>query len=225
MQFEGFSPDTLKFLEELQENNNKIWFEERRSEYEHLILEPLRKLVIDLAPLMNSIDPMIEIEPAVNKTISRIFRDTRFSKDKRVFRDHMWVTFKHPRKDWNDRPSWWFEIMPQGFSFGMGFYQASPKTTLAFRNKIDSDVSAFRELIDFFPGNPKFRLKGDMYIKTFNYFLPAEIKTWYQRKNMYLICKRPVEDILFSSDLINYISKGFEQLIPLYNYWLEISPD
>ena len=225
MKFEGFSPLAFQFLEELQANNNKEWFEERRSEYEELILTPLRRIVFDLGPLMYSIDPLIEIQPAVNKTISRIYRDTRFSKDQRVFRDHMWITFKHPRADWNDRPSWWFEIMPSGFTFGMGFYQASPKTTLAFRQKIDRNVDEFKKVIAFFPGKPKFRLRGDMYKKTFNYFLPQEIQTWYQRRNMYVICKRPIEDILFSPGLVDYISKGFEQLIPLYHYWLEVSPD
>jgi uncharacterized protein (TIGR02453 family) len=223
MQFEGFLPEALRFLQDLQVNNNdKEWFETRRAEYESLILNPMRKLVMDLSPTMLNIDPEIEIRPVINKTISKIYRDTRFSKDKSMFRSNMWINFKHPTKDWHDMPTWWIEIKPDGYTYGMGFYQASATTTLMFRDRIESDQSAFKKVIEFFPGRPKFRLEGDIYKRRFNYFLPEDIQKWYQRKNMYLICKRPIEDILFSGELVEYISKRFTELAPLYHYWLDV---
>ena len=61
MQFEGFLPEALRFLQDLQVNNNdKEWFETRRAEYESLILNPMRKLVMDLSSTMLNIDPEIE---------------------------------------------------------------------------------------------------------------------------------------------------------------------
>jgi uncharacterized protein (TIGR02453 family) len=224
MQFEGFLPEALRFLQDLQVNNNdKEWFETRRAEYESLILNPMRKLVMDLSPTMLDIDPEIEIRPDINKTISKIYRDTRFSKDKSMFRSNMWINFKHPTKNWHDMPTWWIEIKPDAYTYGMGFHQASATTTLKFRDRIESDQSAFKKVIKFFPGRPKFRLEGDIYKRKFNYFLPEDIQKWYQRKNMYLICKRPIEDILFSGEFVEYISKRFTELAPLYHYWLEVS--
>jgi uncharacterized protein (TIGR02453 family) len=224
MQFEGFMPEALQFLQDLQINNNdKEWFETRHAEYESLILNPMRKLVMDLSPTMLNIDSEIEIRPDINKTISKIYRDTRFSKDKSMFRSNMWINFKHPTKDWHDMPTWWIEIKPDGYTYGMGFYQASATTTLMFRDRIETDQSAFKKVIKFFPGRPKFRLEGEIYKRRFNYFLPEDIQKWYQRKNMHVICKRPIEDILFSGELVEHISKRFTELAPLYHYWLEVS--
>ena len=224
MQFNGFSPEALQFLQDLQVNNNdKVWFETRRTEYDFLILNPMRKLVMDLSPTMLNIDPEIEIRPDINKTISKIYRDTRFSKDKTLFRSNMWINFKHPTQGWHDMPTWWIEIKPDGYTYGMGFYQASATTMQAFRDRIECDQTAFKKVIKFFPGKPKFRLEGDLYKRIFNYFLPEDIQKWYQRKNMYLICKRPIEDILFSNKLVEHIAKRFNEMAPLYHYWLEVS--
>ncbi|MEA2077041.1 MAG: DUF2461 domain-containing protein [Candidatus Marinimicrobia bacterium] len=223
MQFNGFLPDAQQFLRDLGENNNKDWFEQRRHDYETLILIPLRKLVMDLSITMQEIDPELELRPVVNKTISRIYRDTRFSKDKSTFRTNMWINFKQSSTGWHDMPSWWIELKPDGYTYGMGFYQASATTMQAFRDRIESNQSLFRQVIDFYPGRPRFRLEGEMYKRKFNYFLPEDIQKWYQRKNMYLICKRPNDDILYSHKLVDHIAERFRELEPLYHYWMEVS--
>ena len=223
MQFDGFKPEALKFLRDLEHNKNKEWFESRRHEYEALILTPLRKLVMDLSPAMSDIDPYLELRPVVNKTISRIYRDTRFSKDKRLFRNHMWITFKQPRLNWYDMPSWWFEIMPTGYTFGMGFYQASPETMHTFRKMISTDLSGFRKTISFYPGKPAFELEGAVYKRSMTNDLPDDIQSWYQKRNMYLICKRPEEKILYSPKLVDELAQRYLELEPLYQYWMQAS--
>lgn len=80
--FTGFSQNASAFLRDLAANNNKAWFEAHRQEYEEHLLEPLKALVSDLSGFMLSIDPDFMTIPAVDRTISRIYRDTRFSKDK-----------------------------------------------------------------------------------------------------------------------------------------------
>ena len=108
--FEGFSKDSIVFLRELKKNNNKQWFESHKSDYEALLLAPLKNLVSDLGDFMLSIDNFFEVTPSVNKTISRIYRDTRFSHDKSPYKTSLWITFKRPQKDWKDAPAYFFEI-------------------------------------------------------------------------------------------------------------------
>ena len=110
-EFSGFSKESLDILKQVKINNSKIWFEKHHSEYEKYLLTPFRELVSDLTPMILSVDPDIEVRPAINKTISRIFRDTRFSKDKSLFRDTMWLVFKRPGSDWKiSIPGFYFEI-------------------------------------------------------------------------------------------------------------------
>ena len=106
--FNGFPKRAVDFLRELRENNNKAWFEDHRGEYQEYLLKTLQNLCADLSEFMLTIDLHFEIRPAVGKTISRIYRDIRFSKDKSPFRSTMWITFKRQNNDWKDAPSYFF---------------------------------------------------------------------------------------------------------------------
>ncbi|VTR59315.1 Uncharacterised protein [Serratia fonticola] len=72
--------------------------ENNKTAYEKYLLEPFQHLVKSLTPIVQEIDKNIEVSPKIGKTISRIYRDTRFSKDKSRFRDRMWLTFKRDKK-------------------------------------------------------------------------------------------------------------------------------
>ena len=76
------TPEFFAFLVENRLHDSKPWFEAHREVYNKTVLEPLRGLVREMAPVMLTIDSELITQPAVGKTISRIFRDTRFSKDK-----------------------------------------------------------------------------------------------------------------------------------------------
>ncbi|HEX2923516.1 MAG TPA: DUF2461 family protein, partial [Chloroflexota bacterium] len=110
--FAGFAPESVAFLRSLADDkcNNREWFESHRADYQSHILEPLRSLVQELGLFMLSLDPYLDVTPAMNHTISRIHRDTRFSRDKSPYRRCMWITFKRPSADWKDRPCFFFEI-------------------------------------------------------------------------------------------------------------------
>ena len=84
-----FSPKTLDFLWENRMRNSRDWFEEHKSEYRSYVVEPLCELVEALTPTMLQIDSLFTVDPRVDKTISRIWRDTRYSHDKSLSRYHV----------------------------------------------------------------------------------------------------------------------------------------
>ncbi len=77
MEFKGFSKKTLPFLESIRQNNSKEWFEAHRSEYENYILNPSRAFVEEMGDHLMALEPTINYEPKINKSLFRIFRDTR----------------------------------------------------------------------------------------------------------------------------------------------------
>lgn len=221
--FNGFSPKTLKFLRGLKANNNKAWFEAHRADYEEYVLEPLRNLVIDLGEFMLEIDPFFEIAPVVNKTISRIYRDTRFSKDKSPFRSTVWITFKNRSRDWTTLVSgYFFELSPSSYRYGMGFYNAAPAIMSKFREMIDKNPREFLQAISFFSKQKTFVIEGDKYKRIIDKSKPKEIQDWYQRKNLYLVCNRKIDDILFSGKLVDDLASGFNLVAPFYHYLQKI---
>jgi len=220
--FQGFSKDSIKFLKELKKNNNKKWFLDHRGDYESTLLDPLKNLVSDLGDFMLSIDPNFEIRPQINKTISRIHRDTRFSRDKSPYKTSLWITFKQPNKNWKDAPAYFFEITPDFYHFGMGFYCATPDTMKKFRNLVDAKPKEFQKLISNFKKQRKFKLEGEKYKRIFDPNKSEKIQEWYQRKNFYLVSKREINNILFSKKLVDELASGFKALEDFYHFFLKI---
>lgn len=216
--FKGFSPYTLVFLQNIRKENSRNWFEENKHIYRKSLLEPLQDLVEDLGETMLSIDPSFEVRPLVNKTISRIYRDTRFSRDKSLFKSNMWITFKRPIKEWKDAPAYFFEISPDYYRYGMGYYSASRDTMDRLREWIDEDPFKFLQAVSFYKGQDIFLLKGEKYKRSIGSDHPAEIQDWYQRKSFYLSSNREIDETLFSSTLVDELIRGFTMLKSFYQY-------
>ncbi|NPV91537.1 MAG: DUF2461 domain-containing protein [Firmicutes bacterium] len=217
-EFNGFSPDTRFFLFNLVMMNSREWFEEHREEYRECLLHPLQDLVRSLAETMLSIDPELDVAPVTGRTISRIYRDTRFSRDKSIFRGSMWITFKRPRKDWQDTPGFFFEINPVTYRYGMGFYRAQKSTMDRFRETIAKKPQEFLKTVAFMEDREGFRLEGDKYKRTLDPAQPPAIQDWYQRKSFYIACHREADDRLFSRGILDDLASGFQAAAPLYHY-------
>jgi uncharacterized protein (TIGR02453 family) len=220
--FNGFTPRSLTFLRRVKEENSKEWFEEHRREYDEVLLEPFQALVSDLSPAMLAIDPHLEVRPLIDKTVSRIYRDTRFSRDRSRYWDAMWLTFKRRRKDWTDAPGFFFELTPESYRFGAGYYAASRLTMDTFRRLIDSDPEAFLRLIAPIEGHPEITLHGDRYKRGLANPHSTEIQRWYQLKSFYLAANRKIDERLFSPELAEDVAEAFGALAPLYSFLLEV---
>jgi uncharacterized protein (TIGR02453 family) len=215
--FPGFPRQTPEFLRDLAANNRKAWFEAHRDQYATLLQDPLRHLAAALAAPLLAIDPDLATLPG--KVVSRIHRDTRFSRDKSPYKTTMWLTFKRPLKEWQDAPVFFFELAPDAYRYGMGFYAASRETMDALRRVIDTRPGAFRKAVAFLKNQDRFVVEGESYRRLLREGLPPDLASWYQRKNIYLVCNRQDVDGLFSQNLVSELSTGFNVLAPFY-HWL-----
>lgn len=216
--FRGFREDALRFLETVRARDDKSWFEQNRERYRELLVLPFQALVLDLTPTMRRIDPRFELRPAIGRAISRIYRDTRFSKDKSLFRDSMWIAFKRPSREWTDAPSYFFEITPSFYRYGMGYYSASRATMDALRASIDENPAPFRRAIAFHKKGSPFDLRGETYKRPLPSRHTKEIQEWTGRKSFYLVADRSIDRTLFSPSLVPLLDEGFRALGPLYRY-------
>ena len=221
--FDGFSTNSFRFLRNLRENNYKEWFELHKSDYQDYILKPLQALASELGPFMLSIDPYFEVTPALNRTISRIYRDIRFSKDKSPYKTSHWITFKRPRKEWKDFPAYFFEISPNSYRYGMGFYSASRETMDNFRNNIDSNPQTFLSAISFYARQNIFTIEGEEYKRPLKADTSTELQDWYNRKNFYLVSNKQIEGSNINENLISDLVYGFEIMAPFYHYLCKIA--
>lgn len=218
--FNGFSQHSLTFLQQVRQENSKEWFDEHREVYDTTLVAPFRALVEALSLTMLPIDDQFETRPAVGKTLSRIHRDTRFSHDKSRYRSQMWLTFKRPRKDWTDAPVYFFEIGPDFWRYGLGYYCATRDTMELFRQTLRDSPRAFLAVAACL--KPTFTLEGESYKRPLIKDQPAELAEWYNRKSFAAMTTRQDMEALFSADLVTTLAQGFSQLEPLYRYLMGI---
>jgi uncharacterized protein (TIGR02453 family) len=123
MAFAGFAPQALAFLADLGRNNRRDWFQAHRDEYESLLLEPARDFVEVLGDELRRFAPDVQSDPRVGGSIFRIARDTRFSRDKRPYKDHLDLWFWVGDGPSRERPGFWFRLRPQELLLGAGMHR------------------------------------------------------------------------------------------------------
>ena len=215
-----FSEESLKFLFENRVVDSKAWFLEHRDEYERLVLEPMRELVKALEPAILSIDPLLICEPKIGRSISRIYRDTRFSHDKSIFRDVMWCVFIRDKKLYNGLPGFWFEFSPRVIRYGCGYYQASPDSMEAMRELIIADDKTFKAAQKALKNQSVFRLDGEKYKRSRRPEQPEEKREWLDRRDIGFITESEDFDLLFSDALADKLAADFKLLVPMYEFMM-----
>src|ERR671930_1047502 len=89
----SFRPEALDFLRRLEAHNEREWFHAHRDEYDILLLEPARDFVEAFGALSERLGEGVDADPRVGRSIMRINRDTRFSRDKRPYKTHLALGF------------------------------------------------------------------------------------------------------------------------------------
>ena len=103
--FTGFTDDTIRFFLDLKFHNSTEYFHQEHERYLKDVQKPFYDFIEDLGSQMKDIDPLMEIRPY--KCLSHIHRDTRFSRDKSPYRDHLWLLFRRAAEP-RDRSLFYF---------------------------------------------------------------------------------------------------------------------
>ena len=220
LKFAGFTQETFDFFAGLKENNYKPWFEENKQVYERAVLHPLKALVLSMTPAMYSIDSKMDFRP--NKTISRIYRDIRFSADKSPYKTTMWIVFQRIVPNWEGFPGFFMEINADCYQYGMGLFMAKKNIMDEYRAKIEYEPEAFRKMTEDLVGKHRFDFGGDEYKRPIANSLPDYFQKWIQQKNIYLYKTCPIGKELFDEGFTEYLSGEFILLQDFYNFLVEV---
>ncbi len=219
--FSGFTPETIQFLNDLKENNFRQWFEDHRELYEIELLQPFRALVNTLSPAMHNIDPLFEFRP--HKVLSRIYRDVRFSKNKDPYNTCLWMSFQRVGTSWENFPGYFMELNTEHCMLGMGLFAPKRKVMDIFRDKIETEPNAFREMVQKSVIDRGYSVEGESYKKSIPNILPDFFQPWMNRKAVYVMKTFPVSDErIYSDALAHLIADDFTHLADLYHLMVEV---
>lgn len=152
--FTGFAPEALDFLADLAANNERAWFQPRKAEFERLLREPMEALVAALGDRFEARGIPLRADP--KRSIFRIYRDTRFSKDKSPYKTHLGAQFPwidagsdHAATDDGAHANGgYFHVAPGDVYVGGGLWRASKARLDAFRQAIVDDPDRVRAALE-----------------------------------------------------------------------------
>lgn len=215
--FNGFKPETLLFLDQLGINNTKGWFEAHKTDYIENVKRPFIELVEALTPAILEIDPQLDTDP--KRCVARINRDIRFTTDKSPYRTNLWLAFKRNVPDWKEEPAFFFEVFPDHFRYGMGFFITPRPVVELIRAAVVGREQTFMELHAQYLSQEMYVLAGEKYKKTITPDLTPDLMEWSQRKEFFFMADQPTDDRIMTPELVTRLTEDFKKLAPWYEYF------
>ena len=218
--FEGFSQRTFDYMWNLRFHNEKQWFEEHKDEFQSDFLGPMKALGREVFERLSS---DFGGRGFIHK-VSRIYKDARRVRGGEPYRTNLWFSIERPSEEWTATPVFWFELAPENWSYGLGYYQARAETMAKLRARIDRDPKAFEKLVAPLGKQDEFILDGPEYARKKE--APSQkTSEWYNKKSFSLIHNQPNGEELFSPELTGRLVAGYAFLMPLYDYLITLDSD
>lgn len=208
------SEKALQFLDENARRNDRDWFTANKEHYRELVEAPMLAVAEALGPTISRIDSMLEVEP--RRTLSRIRRDTRFARDKSLFRNSVWIAFK--KESGLSHPVFFFEFCPDFHRYGCGYYATPAKVMECIRQRILADDPGFQRAQAALSALPHFSIDGDMYKRPKYADRSPELREWLERKSVTAMHTSTDRNLLFADDLAERLANTFAQLAPVYHF-------
>jgi uncharacterized protein (TIGR02453 family) len=221
--FQGFSKTGFQFLKELKENNAKEWFEERRDIYEQSLRNPSKSLIEDMDQVF--LQEALPFEASLKKSLFRIHRDTRFSKDKSPYKTNIGITFPVIREGMSKEakteiPGIYLHIEPNACFVAGGLYMPDANQLKSLRARIEEDWEILNELNQ----NPEFLkefpegLHGNKLKTMPRGFDPEHPGKEYLRMKQFIVMSFIPDAITQSEKLIQLLTKKAKSMAPIMMY-------
>jgi len=215
--FTGFSQKTIDFMWNIRLNNNKPWFEAHKDDFKRDFQAPMKELGQEVYARITA---DCGDRGFIHK-LSRIYKDARRVRDGRFYRDSLWFSVEKPsigNEDNSGVLTFWFDLNPEGWSYGLGYYAAKAATMEKLRTRIDDNPKEFEKLIDLLDGQNEFKLDGPEYARVKQAPTP-KTQEWYNKKSFSLIHFGEIGKELFSREFADQLVNGYKFLMPFYDYF------
>lgn len=218
--FTGFPKAGVQFLKDLAKNNDKVWFNENKETFTTHVLQPAQAFVVALGNKLEKITPDVHADPRTDKSIFRIYRDTRFSADKSPFKTHLGIFWWEGDRPKMECPGFYFHLEPPKLLMGYGHYMFSKPMLKTYRESV-VDKKLGPALADAVKAVSKKGKIGGKHYKQIPHGFDADHPNaeflLYNGLHCMNEIKIPAE--LYSRELVNFCFKWYKSMLPLHK-WL-----
>lgn len=217
--FTGFSDATIDFLWELRFHNERPWFLEHKQVFLDTLDRPMKALATDVTAALEQAYP----DRKWYLHVARIYRDARRLHGRGPYKEHLWFTIERPHERFESVPALYFELAPNYYSYGCGYWDAGAATMAKLRARIDNDPKPLERLARRL-NKSKFVLSGEEF-KRPKGDAGKLLNPWYNRKNIAIGYDDNPEGVLFTPQLKDNVLDGFRFLMPYYQYLDTLASD
>ena len=224
-QFNGFSKQTVEFLKKLAQNNNKQWFAEHKSDFEQHVMVPARDFVEAMGDRLRKIAPGVVADPRTDKSIFRIYRDVRFSKDKSPYKNHLGIFWWEGNRPKMDCPGFYFHLEPPNLLIGVGNHCFSKPLLQAYRDfAVDPKHGpALAKAIKDVTKKGDYEIGVKHYKKTPRGYDPNHRNAELLLHNgLTAATMEKIPKELYSKELIDYVFARFKDMAPIHKWLLSM---
>lgn len=215
----GVTPEGLFLLRENKFRDSKEFYEENKEALQRLAIDPLRQIAAAMAEQLAALDPHMLLEPS--KMVSRVRRDTRFTKEKYLYRSNLWINFSRKSDQPLPWPYMWFEIRPEedDWSCGVCPFNASPAFMRFFRERLLAGPEPF------FAALAQAKSLGaevefDAYKKDKFPDAPENLKPWLNAKGFCVMRRVPGLEIARDGAILAALREQYAAFAGMYRWLL-----
>ena len=160
--FARFEPETLKFLEELADNNNREWFKAHKPRYEEQVLDVALRFIQSMHDPLHEFAPHFVAQPTrMGGSLMRVYRDTRFSKSKLPYKTNIGIQFRHEMAKNVHAPGYYVHIDPDETFIGVGMWRPEPDALRGIRERIAAKPTEWKRAVGEKAFRRHFHLGGE----------------------------------------------------------------
>ncbi len=157
-----FTKKTFDFLRQLKKNNERDWFKANKDRYEAHLKQPMLRFIEDFAGPLSKVSRKFDADPSpVGGSLFRIYRDTRFGKDKTPYKTHLAAHFRHRSAKDVHAPGFYLHLEPKSVWMGVGIWRPDTASARRIREAIAADSARWKKVTRGKAFASKFELTGD----------------------------------------------------------------
>ncbi|HEX4077960.1 MAG TPA: DUF2461 domain-containing protein [Rhizomicrobium sp.] len=220
MTFRGFPKDFFAFFRELKENNERAWFESNKQRFRDSVQAPMSDFIAAMAPRLAKVSKHFTADPRPNGgSMFRIYRDVRFAKDKRPYKEHAACHFRHALGKDAHAPGFYMHFAPDEVFFGGGLWMPPPDALAKIRESIAGKSATWKKVLE----NAKFRahfgtVRGEALTRPPRGFDPGHPLIEDIKKKSFYAMREKTPKLAGSPALIDEVADTFASLSPLMKF-------
>lgn len=205
--------ELFAFLRELEQNNDRDWFKAQKKRYEAEVVDPVTDFIVNMAPRVAAISPHITVDPRPNGgSRFRIYRDTRFSKDKSPYKTHVGCQFRHAAGKDAHAPGFYLHFGPGEVFFGGGIWGPQGEALRNIRQRIVDKSARWEEAVEGLD------LRGDQLVRAPKGFDAEHPLTDDLRRKSFFSFQDADEKLATSAKFEDAVEAQFEKVAPLMGF-------